>query len=868
MKITHTTYNEVRGGAPTPMPPTPPPMSRTPEFLTTPAAFRFSPPPPRKSTSPISHNPLRSTTLRIKRYLKMHVRFAREGNATGTGTGKRPGSQRFSRSRHGTSIRYPPGEMHPPTVPTQVGKYHSGSVRGSISSRGGEERGSQAHERGLEQRYKHMKGKKRPSYLKPREEKGRVSGGDWGADLGVGIGGLDFEGYMKQQRGLERDFGKGYNGGGSPPSPRIDSPPREGSPSRIIVAPNHARVPREDIGGMKRMWEGKEFDQGMTSLDLEGYMKQKRGLDRDFGKGLRYRGNSPSPSQSPPRTFPTHSPIPIPIPVSAGHGSETETGTGNASLGDSVKFSDVQWSSVGSGGSGTGTTGTTETGESGVYAESSRGRGTGVGVGVGMGKHKAAPGQRRLRRKGNLEERDQSPATTPASSRSQTIDKEETASGREEKENETQMESPEEETTIEQLNMMRMAMWNGKLEKVVPPSQEVPKHTDVLHSSTPTSTSSRNRKDSKGKGKGKMVEGRASPIQKLKGYMGHGVEVVDDFFEKKTNSKTGSKLPSPFEYLLYPSYDGKGKGKGERNSAESKGKLKGKGKGKEGEGEDSDEELWGCVGEQNNESGILVPSQPTGIEKAAENKGMPEGVPEPQTTRKESNGEETWNVHWENLCKLCRKRVTSGPRGLCRACEENFTNTKAWEESTANFGDDDIAPTPPLKDRHVTSMRDMLASTPPDFHPDADASYRPPLPAKDTFHVSKVENSRPRIVNPLPVRQESQRLVYGGMSDSPRDIEIGFPEWQTHSLEVEGAETERMFKRWSENYRGGVKGMGEGKEKEDGEGGVTGEGKEKEREREDGESPRNSTFYDFWADILKGDERPETPKLEGRKPRA
>ncbi|KAI9648768.1 hypothetical protein NHQ30_003408 [Ciborinia camelliae] len=872
MKITHTTYNEVRGGVSTPNPhPTPPHMSPAPEFLTTPAAFRFSPT-RQRSSSPIT-NPLRNTTRRIKRYLKMHVRFHVRFRS-------RPGSQRFSRSRYGRSIKYPPGEMHPPTVPTQVGKYHSGSVRGSLSSRGGEGervlvvKGSQAHERGLEQRYKHVRGKKRPSYLKPREE-GRKSGGEWGLEQGVG--GLDFEAYMKQQQGLERDFGKGYNGGISPPSPPNNSPPRHNSPPkgnsspRNISPPNHSLVPREDWSGSRKIKDGTSFEQSMTPMDFDTYMKQQRALARDFGKGYGYGGNSPSPPNSPPRSSPprispNYSPKSIPIhassnvssrsssphaspnhsaiaiPVQAGRVSETgtgTTGTGTTSLGDSVRFSDVQWSSVGSAGSATGTTGTTD---SGVYAESSRGRGTGAGMALGI--HKAAPGQRKLRRKGNFEERDQSPVTTPASSRSQTMSKDEESTSHAKKGKGIQRESKEEKTTIEQLEMMRKAMWNGKLEKVVPPSHDMPKHTDVLHPSTPNSTSTRN---SKGKGKGKVSEGRASPIQKLKGYMGHGVEVVDDYLEKKTTSKTGSKLPSPFEYLLYPSYDGKGKGKSERNSTESRAKSKGKGKAKEEE--DSDEELWGCVGEKNNESGILMASPPE--DPGKENRDVGDEV-EPPKTRKESNGEESWTVHRENLCKLCRKRGPSGPRGLCRACEQNLLNTKAWEESNANLSDEsDIPPTPPLKDRNIASIREMLATTPPNYC--ADANYRPPLPAKDSIHVSKVENSRPQIVNPLPVRQESQYLVYGGMGDSPRDIEIGFPDWQTHSLEIEGAKTAEMVKRWSENYR--VKD-------------VKGGAEEKEEENEKGHSPRDSTFYDFWADILKEDRRAETPKMEDRKPRA
>ncbi|RAL61466.1 hypothetical protein DID88_009395 [Monilinia fructigena] len=486
--------------------------------------------------------------------------------------------------------------------------------------------------------------------------------------------------------------------------------------------------------------------------------------------------------------------------------------------------------------------------ESGSNGDSLRGKGVGVGAGAGAGagKHKAAPGQRRLRRKHNFEERDQSPAATPASSRSQTVSKEDEILGREEKGKESRKESKE-GTTMEQLQMMRMAMWNGKLEKVVPPSKNVPKHSDVLQLSTPASTSSRNSgnsgnsgnsRNSRNKGKGRLIEGRASPIQKLKGYMGHGVEVVDDFFEKRTNLKTGGKLPSPFEYLMYPSYEGKGKetGKEEKSVVESRAKAKSKGKGKEDEEKDSDDELWGCVGEQNNESGILATPPP-------KKNGAMVKQAESQKTRKERS------AHWENRCKLCRGHDSSGPRGLCRTCEDNFLNTKAWEDTVENFSDNsDIPPTPPLKDRHITSMREVLATTPLNYYPDS--SYCPPAQAKDSIHVSRVKNSRPQLVNPLPVRQESQKLIYGGMGDSPRDIEIGFPEWQTHSLEVEGAKMEQMFKRWSDNYK-----------IDDSRGGVDGDGKEGQEKEQ---SPRDGTFYDFWEEILK-DERPETPKLEDRK---
>ncbi|KAB8304975.1 hypothetical protein EYC80_004289 [Monilinia laxa] len=569
-------------------------------------------------------------------------------------------------------------------------------------------------------------------------------------------------------------------------------------------------------------------------------MQQQQGLERDFGTAYGFSGHSPSPPNSPSRGKQRRARSPrnsvnqssIPIPVSGGYSSEAEAGTGSASLKDSVRFSDVQWSSVGSGGSATGTTVTMESGGNG---DSLRGKGTGAGAGAG--KHKAAPGQRRLRRKQNFEERDQSPAATPASSRSQTVSKEDEILRREEKGKELRKESREEATTMEQLEMMRVAMWNGKLEKVVPPSKSVPKHSDILQPSTPASTSGRN---SRNKGKGRVMEGRASPIQKLKGYMGYGVEVVDDFFEKKTNLKTGGKLPSPFEYLLYPSYEGKGKGKGkeEKGIVESRVKAKSKGKGKGDKGKDSDDELWGCVGEQNNESGILA-TPPT-----KENRAM---VKEAnfQKTKKESS------TQWENRCKLCRGHASSGPRGLCRTCEDNFLNTKAWEDTVENFSDNsDIPPTPPLKDRHITSMREVLATTPPNYH--AESSSCPPAQAKDSIHVLRVENSRPQLVNPSPVRQESQKLIYGGMGDSPRDIEIGFPEWQAHLLEVEGTKTEQMFKRWSDNYR-----------VDDSTGGVDGDG-EKDQEKE--QSPRHSTFYDFWGEILMEDGRSETPKSEDRKP--
>ncbi|TGO20858.1 hypothetical protein BPAE_0260g00010 [Botrytis paeoniae] len=771
MKITHTTYNEVRGGATS----LAPPLSRSPQFITTPTAFRFdtSTPPrfntPTHSTSPPPSNPLVYTTRRLKRYLKTSFR-----NRT------RPVSRRLSRSRQGTSIRYPPGEMHPPTVPTQVGKYHSGSVRGSFSSKGEErivgERGSQSYERGLETRYKHAKGKKRASYLKPREE-ARVSLGEWGGKKGTA--GLDFESYMKQQRGLERDFAKGVGYTGHSPSPP------------------HSRAE--------------------------------------------------SPHKAFPRGTANHSPIPIPIPIPPPAGYTYENGTGNMSQRDSVRFSDVQWSSGGSGGSTTGTMGTTDSGN---VAESSRGR----GGGMTMGKHKAAPGQR-LRRKGKLEERDQSSATTPASSRSQTISKEDRMAGDEKRRQEMHRDSEEEVMSMEQLEAMRAAMWKGKLERVVPPSSEIPKHADLLYHSNPSSTSSRgskNSKNSRGKGKGKNIEGRSSPIQKLKGYMGQSRDAVHDSHEKKTSSK--GKLPSPFEYLLYPSYEGKKSG---RESTELRKGSKSKSKGKSKEEEDSDNDFWGCVGETNNESGILLSHSPALPSEKPHQNSIPSGVELPKN-RKPS--EDSWNTHLNDLCKLCRKHERISSRGLCHSCEENFLNTKAWEDTTLQFDDDDIPPTPPLKDRrNITRTRDMLDTTPPNY----DVEYRPPVPAKDIpgeerkkIYVSKVENSRPQIVNPSPVRQESQLLVYGGMGDSPRDIEIGFPEWQTHSLQIEGAKTEEMFKRWSQNYRGDEI----EEERRDGD--------ERGKEEGDVEEPRDSVFYDFWRDILKDDRRPETPVLEESKPKS
>jgi hypothetical protein len=179
----------------------------------------------------------------------------------------------------------------------------------------------------------------------------------------------------------------------------------------------------------------------------------------------------------------------------------------------------------------------------------------------------------------------------------------------------------------------------------------------------------------------------------------------------------------------------------------------------------------------------------------------------------------------------------TGLQRLCEACESDFCQPKApnqyrdsewWED---DIRDDDIKPTPPLKDRNTLSMR-RERDTQHCFQIATNGleldDEKPPVPLKDM-------GLRP-IFNPVPSRQFSQKAEIVDEDDER------YLNWQTASQRDGLEKTQGMFERWSTSFENEDQGM----RKEGDKAPLierTGKGRKKD-------VSRDTNFYRFYDDVL------------------
>lgn len=115
-----------------------------------------------------------------------------------------------------------------------------------------------------------------------------------------------------------------------------------------------------------------------------------------------------------------------------------------------------------------------------------------------------------------------------------------------------------------------------------------------------------------------------------------------------------------------------------------------------------------------------------------------------------------------------------GIQGLCERCEADFWLHKTQNQNSASDYEDDLRPTPPLKDAKTLSMRKQ-PHVQHCFGVETDSfeDVRSTIALKDM-------GSRP-IFNPVPMRQLSQKA-------------------QIEGDENELADTQRSIERWSTRY--------------------------------------------------------------------
>jgi hypothetical protein len=372
------------------------------------------------------------------------------------------------------------------------------------------------------------------------------------------------------------------------------------------------------------------------------------------------------------------------------------------------------------------------------------------------------------------------------------------------------------ENTMEKLHNLRRNMKEGRLEQVIPPRQPsrtegqlAPSPNRFVDSSPRVSgessrgrSSSRHRSSSRPRHSSQSYKTKSSS-RRIAQYIRTSADLLD---EKRREVQ--SKFQAPFEHLNYPSFS-----LSRRASVASS----------------KSAESFFCVGEG-------LEEQTTNTQAIHALKARQQESAE-RDSRLSGVGATPWANRAAENCKLCGQFTVTGLQGLCEACESDFCQPKArnqyrdsewWED---DIRDDDIKPTPPLKDRNTLSMRRERDTQ----HYFQNATNRlelddekPPVPLKDM-------GLRP-IFNPVPSRQFSQKaeIVDG---DDERYLN-----WQTASQQDEFEKTQGMFERWSTSFENEDRGM----HKEGDKAPLierTGKGKKKE-------ASRDTNFYYFYDDVL------------------
>ncbi|KAE9366128.1 hypothetical protein N431DRAFT_472684 [Stipitochalara longipes BDJ] len=306
----------------------------------------------------------------------------------------------------------------------------------------------------------------------------------------------------------------------------------------------------------------------------------------------------------------------------------------------------------------------------------------------------------------------------------------------------------DDKTQMEKLKKLRQAMKEGKLEQVIPPSQQsrterrpAPPTTRYADLQPRLSAES-----SQGQSSPKAIPSHTSRISqhrrtksssRVKDY----IRTSAGYLDEKRKEVQG-KFKAPFGHLNYTSFSSS-----RRSSVSS-------------------EESFYCVGENKRaqKSNTKVIHELNARQHTVANE-----------RRLSGSGVSPWAHHALDICKLCKIFGATGIQGLCHKCEADFYCRKAQEQNSDSEYEDDLRPTPPLKDGKILAMRKQ----------------------QDTQHYFQVETgsledvraivalkdigSRP-IFNPVPVRQFSHKAVVVDDDDFER------------------TQTQRMVERWSSKY--------------------------------------------------------------------
>jgi hypothetical protein len=239
----------------------------------------------------------------------------------------------------------------------------------------------------------------------------------------------------------------------------------------------------------------------------------------------------------------------------------------------------------------------------------------------------------------------------------------------------------------------------------------------------------------------------------------------------------------------------------------------------------STESFW-CVGEATEELQSNTQAIPALNVRQQESFG--------KNSRLRGVGTTPWANHVPENCKLCSKLAIAGLQELCETCESAFKRSRAPRiergiQYPESEWQDDIRPTPPLKDRKTLSMR-REGDLQHHFQVDTDSADHkrpPPAPLKDMEYQPNFE--------PIPSRQFSETAQV-------EDDDERYLNWKTSFQRDELEKTQSMFEHWSLSFENDD--LGNGKEDDK----VPSIKRRPKAKKED--LKRDTNFYRFYGDVL------------------
>jgi hypothetical protein len=234
-------------------------------------------------------------------------------------------------------------------------------------------------------------------------------------------------------------------------------------------------------------------------------------------------------------------------------------------------------------------------------------------------------------------------------------------------------EEKEEKTT--KVYTLRDAIRAGRLERVIPPPQTPeteerlvpPKLLIPSIESAPPRTSHSKK--------------TASASGKVTELIDRGADILNE-----TRKELAGKFLPPFDHVNYPSFS-----RASKNSRRSS---------------DSSDLSFCCIGENEPTKNIKAPTEEVQIptmEAQALKKRQQQ-----YSERLSGQGTNPWSEPRPVVCRLCRKPGVRGIRGLCNDCETDFMRpkTRKYEFHLSSDEDDEIKPTPPLKDVKLLTAKE------------------------------------------------------------------------------------------------------------------------------------------------------------------